>query len=81
MSAREYHIAVKWSPEDEDYIATWEAPDGEFGVSGFGATPWDALRELAESWCLTATVVLEDDWFGMSDTEKPKEADDAYPFR
>ena len=63
MSAREYHITVKWSQEDEGYVAKWEAPDGEFEVCGFGATPWDALRELAESWCLTAMVVLEEDWF------------------
>ena len=63
MSAREYHITVKWSQEDEGYVAKWEAPDADFGVCSDGDTPWQALEELAKCWCLTAMVVLEDDWF------------------
>ena len=53
---KDYHINVFWSDEDSAYIA--DIPDLEF-CSAFGATPEEAVRELAIAKALWLEVARE----------------------
>ena len=53
---KDYHINVFWSDEDSAYIA--DIPDLEY-CSAFGATPEEAVRELAIARDLWLEVARE----------------------